>query len=113
MISFSERCIAALTKEIGSRRLKPIEFESVHGRHEAYEYARIVQKNSLVELYVYTDEAGCKLNRSDWTIFEKWDFSDENDLIRQFVDYVIKLLTTGPDRKDEHQGWLGSLVEPD
>jgi hypothetical protein len=112
MASFSEKCIAALDREIASRRLKPVEFEQVRGKHEAYEYARVVQKDLLVELYVYTDEAGCKLNERDWTIFEKWDFSDDNDLIQKFVAYVIRVLTIGPGIKEEHQGWLGSLMKP-
>ncbi|WP_426285999.1 hypothetical protein [Luteibacter sp. E-22] len=112
MDSFSERCIDALNKEIASRRLKTIKFELVHGKHEAYEYAKIVQRELLVELYVYADEAGCKLNDRDWTIFEKWDFSDDKDLIRDFVAYVIKVLTIGPGIKDEHHGWIGSLMKP-
>lgn len=104
MTGFSERCIAALTKEMASHRLKPIDFELVHGKHEAYECARVVQKDQLVELYVYMDEAGCKLNKRDWTIFEKWDFSDDSDLIREFVAHVIRVLTTSPGIKDEHHG---------
>jgi len=112
MTSFSERCIAALARELALRRLQPIQFDLVRGKHEAYEYARVVQENLSVELYVYTDEAGCKLNGRDWTIFEKWDFSDDSDLIREFVAYVIKMLTTGPGIKEDHHGWLGSLMKP-
>ncbi|MBB3226225.1 hypothetical protein FHW69_000815 [Luteibacter sp. Sphag1AF] len=112
MTSFSERCIAALAKEMALRRLQPIQFELVRGKHEVYEYAKVVQRDLLVELYVYTDEAGCTLNERDWKIFEKWDFSDDNDLIRSFVAYVIKVLTTGPGIKEEHRGWLDSLIKP-
>lgn len=112
MTSFPERCIAVLTKEMALRRLRPIQFERVRGKHEAYEYARVVQRDLLVELYVYADEAGCKLNEREWTIFEKWDFSDDNDLIRDFVAYVIKMLTTGPGIKEGGGGWLGSLMRP-
>lgn len=112
MTSFSERCITTLHKELGSHRLKPVEFQVVHGKHEVYEYAKVVQKDFLAELYVYTDEAGCKLNERDWTIFEKWDFSDDNDLIREFVAYVIKVLSTGPGIKEENHGSLGSLTNP-
>jgi hypothetical protein len=112
MTSFPERCIAALAKEIALRRLHPIQFELAHGKHETYKYARVVQRDLLVELYVYADEAGCKLNKRDWTIFEKWDFSDDNDLIREFVAHVIKVLTTGPGIKEEQQGWLDSLMKP-
>lgn len=95
MTGFSERCVAALAQEMASRRLSPIQFEMVRGRQEAYEYARVVQKDLLVELYVYSDEAGCKLNETDWTIFEKWDFTSDSDLIREFVTYVISVLTIG------------------
>ena len=107
MASFSVRCIAALAEVIESYRLSPIEFEMVQGKHEQYEYAKVIQKDLLIELYVYVDEAGCKLNKSDWKIFEKWDFSDDNELIQQFVAYVISVLTTGPGVKDNSRGWLG------
>ena len=112
MISFSEKCIAALDKELASRHLAPIEFDLVRGKHESYLYAKVVQKDLLIELYVYTDEAGCKLNKRDWKIFEKWDFSDDNELIQRFVAYVISVLTTGPGIKEDHRGWFGSLMKP-
>lgn len=95
-LTFSERCIAALADAMASRRLPPIEFELIRGRHEQYRYAKVIQKNLLIELYVYLDEAGCALNKSEWKIFEKWDFSDDNELIQRFVAYVISVLTTGP-----------------
>lgn len=110
--SFAERCIAALDKEIALRRLSPIKFELAHGKHEEYQYAKVVQKDLLIELNVFADEAGCALNGRDWKIFEKWDFSDDNDLIREFVAYVIRVLTTGPGIKEEHHGWLGSSMKP-
>lgn len=113
MTNFSERCIAALNEAITSRRLLPIEFELVNGKHEAYQYAKIVQKDLLIELYVYVDEAGCKLNDSDWKIFEKWDFLDDSELIQRFVAYVISVLTTGPGIKDNFAGWKGFSAVPE
>jgi len=107
--SFPERCIDALANALASYRLPPIEFAVVQGRHEKYWYAKIVQKSLLVELYVYPDEAGCALNKDGWKIFEKWDFSDDNDLIREFVAYVISVLTMGPGVKDNSRVW-GALT---
>jgi hypothetical protein len=112
MTSFPERCIVDLHKEMASRRLKSVEFKLVQGKHEAYQYAKVVQKDLLVELYVYTDEAGCMLDERDWKIFEKQDFFDDNKLIRQFVAYVISVLTTGLGIKEGKQGWFGPLMKP-
>lgn len=112
MVSFSERCISALAEAIESYRLSPIEFESVQGKYERYLYARVVQNDFLAELYVYVDEAGCKLNKSDWKIFEKWDFSDDNELIAQFVAYVIRVLISGPGVKDDSRSWLKLSPNP-
>jgi hypothetical protein len=103
--SFPKRCIDTLAKALASYRLPPIEFVAVQGRHEKYWYAKAVQKDLLVELYVYMDEAGCALNKAGWKIFEKWDFSDNNDLIRAFVAYVINVLTVGPGTKDDCRKW--------
>jgi hypothetical protein len=112
MISFADRCIATLEKEMTCRHLLPIKFELVQGKHEAYRYSKVSQKDLLVELYVYTDEAGCKLNERDWNIFEKWDFSDDSVLIQRFAAYVISVLTTGPGIKEDQHGWMGSLTKP-
>lgn len=113
MERFSERCICALAEALRSYRLSPIEFESVQGKYEQYQYASIIQKDLLIELYVYVDEAGCKLNKSDWKIFEKWDFSDDNELIQKFVAYVILVLTTGAGIKDNsHHGLSLSTKRP-
>lgn len=101
-VSFPERCIGALANALASYRLPPVEFSVVQGAREEYWYAQVLQKDLLVELYVYLDEAGCALNKDEWKIFEKWDFSDDNDLIREFVVYVISVLAAGPGAKDDN-----------
>ncbi len=111
-ISFPERCIEALANALASYRLPSIEFTAVQGRHGKYWYAKVVQKALLIELYVYSDEAGCALNKDGWKIFEKWDFSDDDDLIREFVAYVITVLTVGPGIKDNYQAWGAITPEP-
>ena len=112
MTSFTERCIGTLHEKMASLHLPPVKFVLAQGKYEEYQYAKVSQKDLLVELYVFVDEAGCALNERNWKIFEKWDFSDDSDLIRAFVAYVINVLTS-PGIKEEHQGRFWSLIKPE
>jgi hypothetical protein len=110
--SFPARCIAALDTELTAHCLKPIEFSLVHGKNEAYRYAAFVQRGLVIELYVYAEEAGCKLNGSEWTAFKKGDFAIDDELIEQFVAYVLCALTVGRYIKEDQLGWSNPPVRP-
>jgi hypothetical protein len=111
MVNFYEKCIDALNKAIVSYRLSPIDFEEVQGKYEEYRYAKVVKNDFKIEIYIYKDEAGCEVNNDIWTIFERWDFSNDIELIQRFVDYIVKLLISGPDIKDDQKAWFGQSIE--
>jgi hypothetical protein len=111
MVNFYEKCIDALNKAIVSYRLSPIDFEEVQGKYEEYRYAKVVKNDFKIEIYIYKDEAGCEVNNDTWTIFERWDFSNDIELIQRFVDYIVKLLISGPGIKDDQKAWFGQSIE--
>jgi len=64
------------------------EFESVHGEKEDYQRAVIGSATGPVEVFVYADEAGVMSSDKKWRICERWDFSDDDELIARFLEVV-------------------------
>ena len=89
MTTFSEQCIQAVNAAAVSSGLPPFEFKFVEGRKENYWRAEPSHEKPFIELYVYADEAGYMLDGKKWIIFERPDFSTEQELIQQFVSGVI------------------------
>ena len=89
METFPEKCIRTVNEAAVSFGLPPFEFKLVEGRKENYWRATPVQGKSFIELYVYKDEAGYMLDGREWIIFERPDFSTDQELIQQFVSSVI------------------------
>lgn len=89
MNTFSEKCIQAVNEAAISSGLPPFEFRFIEGRKENYWRADPPPENPFIELYVYNDEAGYMLDGKRWIIFERPDFSTEQELIQRFVTSVI------------------------
>ena len=70
----------------------PLDFAHVHGKKQDYFVAKISGAGQSFDVYVYDDEAGCKKNGTEWTIFERPDFPDEDELIERFVRHLKAVL---------------------
>jgi hypothetical protein len=93
MTTFSEQCIGAVNEAAVTQGFPPFEFKLVEGRKENYWRAAPFHEKPFIELYVYEDEAGYMLDGKEWIIFERPDFSTEQELIQQFVASVIDEVT--------------------
>lgn len=69
------------------------------GRDELYYHAKISLVDSVIDIYIYEDEAGYMLNNKDWKIFERPDYKSVDILIGEFLDQleqtIMKVLGAG------------------
>lgn len=91
MGKFPEQCIKAIRYAKDSREWPPFSFELVHGKNEDYWYAKYIVNGSLVEIYVYENEAGYMIDGYKWSPFERPDFESDGALIRAFVSHIVNL----------------------
>jgi hypothetical protein len=68
-----------------------IEFQEITGKKEFYFKTSLKIGKTLVDIYIYKDEAGYMLNSKDWIMFEKPDYQDENELIQSFINNLESL----------------------
>jgi hypothetical protein len=71
-----------------------IEFEEKVGKSETFYKSTIKINNLIIELYVYLDEAGFMIDRQNWIIFERPDYSSEEQLIESFIERLAGTIRT-------------------
>ena len=91
MISLSERpskfqrkCIEATERRMDAVGLKVV-FDYFEGNTESYYKATTKTDARALEMFVYTDEAGFMINGTEWHVFEKPDYPNEEELIGRFL----------------------------
>ncbi len=93
MTAFQEKCISTLNAAREAMGKSAVEFCPVEGRAQKYLLAKVKHRDESFDIYIYEDEAGFMKNGTDWTIFERPDFSCDKKLIESFVDSVMSALS--------------------
>jgi hypothetical protein len=91
---FQVKCVQAIRlclAAAGYRREVP--FERIGGKDESYFKATIAHASRSLEFFVYEDEAGFLVNGRDWHISERADFRNEEELLRDLLEALTRVLT--------------------
>jgi hypothetical protein len=92
MNEFQRKLFKAITEARASAAKSSLSFSLVRGKKQDYFVAKVAGSGQSFDVYVYEDEAGCMKNGTEWTIFERPDFSDEDQLIDRFVTHLKSVL---------------------
>ena len=57
----------------------------INGKRETYYKFTFEHVGHVIEIYIYLDEAGYMLDDHFWTICERPDYSDDDELIASFT----------------------------
>lgn len=71
---------------------KNIEFSEVVGRRETYLRGHIEPSDVSLEVYVYVDELGLMREAKKWSLWERCDYPDQDQMLDSFIRALQDLL---------------------
>ena len=92
MTPFQEKCIQKCKDYLESNTsLKNIVFDLIEGKTENYYFSKLEIGKHLLEIFIYSDEAGCMVDNNSWIICERPDYKKDDELIEAFIKKLSKL----------------------
>jgi hypothetical protein len=75
-------------------KLTDIAFQETVGKREAYFKTALSLAAHKFEIYIYIDEAGFMIDGHNWTICERPDYSNDEDLIKSFISKLQNAISS-------------------
>jgi len=101
--NFQNVCIAEcqdlLKKNMGIENLN---FEQVVGRNELFYKASLNLNKNDIDIYIYSDEAGIMIDGNNWIIFERPDYSNDENLIKSFLEKMSEIVFEKNKKRDKN-----------
>lgn len=92
MTLFQEKCISECMTFFQSIGLHAA-FNKAAGREEEYYITSITADSTVVDVYIYVDEAGVMVNKTDWLSCERPDFDSDTELISALIHKISEVLS--------------------
>ena len=88
MTDFQKLCIEECDKLFLSKGYN-VTFEKIIGKKETY-YIGYLRLSNEFEIYIYDDEAGLGINKTEWMHCERPDYESDEELIAGFINILDK-----------------------